>query len=147
MRMKIKILWIGRTKERCLAEGINRYLKILNPLARISVIEIKEGKGSDIKKSLSEEGRKILKQTGSYVLLDEKGKEFTSEEFAGFLKDRENIDFVLGGAYGVSNEVRENAGYIIALSRMTFTHEMARLFFIEQLYRAVTILKGMRYHH
>ncbi len=145
--MKIRILWVGKTKERCLNEGIEHYRKLLGPASRVSIVEIKEEKGKSREKQLSEEGRRILKQTQSYILLDERGREFTSVEFARFLEKKGNADFVMGGPYGVSDEVREKASGAIALSRMTFTHEMARVLFLEQLYRATTIMKGKEYHY
>jgi 23S rRNA (pseudouridine1915-N3)-methyltransferase len=116
-------------------------------MAQVSIIEIKDEKGKTRDEALSQEGRKVLKQTGSYVLLDEMGKEFSSTGFAGFLEDKGSVDFVMGGPYGVSEEVREKAVGAIALSKMTLTHEMARLVFLEQLYRAMTIIKGKEYHH
>ena len=145
--MKIRIFWVGRTKERYLQEGIDRYLKLLGPLSRVSIAEIKEEKGKAREKALQEEGRRILKQAQAYVLLDERGRELSSEELAGFLRERGSLDFVIGGPYGVSDEVRTHAGDTISLSRMTFTHEMVRVLFLEQLYRAMTIIKGKEYHH
>ncbi|MCC6345634.1 MAG: 23S rRNA (pseudouridine(1915)-N(3))-methyltransferase RlmH [Nitrospirales bacterium] len=145
--MLFRIFWVGRTKDGYLKEGIDRYRTLLGYLASVSVIEIKEEKGKDREASSSAEGRRILKQAQSYVLLDERGKELTSREFARFLEERGKVDFVIGGAYGVSGEVRERADAVIALSRMTFTHEMVRVIFLEQLYRAMTILKGREYHH
>ncbi|HEX8949240.1 MAG TPA: 23S rRNA (pseudouridine(1915)-N(3))-methyltransferase RlmH [Dissulfurispiraceae bacterium] len=145
--MKIRIFWIGRTKERYLQEGIDRYLKLLGPLSRVTIVEIKEEKGKAREKALHEEGRRILKQAQAYVLLDERGRELSSEGLAGFLRERGSIDFVIGGPYGVSDEVRAHAGDIVSLSRMTFTHEMVRVLFLEQLYRAMTIIKGKEYHH
>ena len=145
--MKIRIIWTGKTKERYINEGINHYLKLLGPAARVSIIEVKEEKGREKEKMLAAEGKRILKQAQSYILLDERGKEFTSREFAAFLENKSAVDFVMGGPYGVSDEVREKAAGVIALSRMTFTHELARVFFLEQLYRATTIIKGKEYHH
>ncbi|MEW6115470.1 MAG: 23S rRNA (pseudouridine(1915)-N(3))-methyltransferase RlmH [Nitrospirota bacterium] len=145
--MRIRILWVGKTRERYLSEGIEHYLKRLRPMADISVVEIKEEKGKSVESSLSAEGRKIVKQADSYILLDQRGREFTSVEFAGLFKDRTKMEFVIGGPYGVSDEVRDNAADIIALSKMTFTHEMARLIFLEQLYRSLMIREGRGYHH
>jgi 23S rRNA (pseudouridine1915-N3)-methyltransferase len=144
---KIKIVWVGKTKERYLAEGINKYLKFLMPMAQISIVEVKEEKGRQNKDALDEEARKIMRQTRDYYILDERGREFSSVAFAQFLKDKDSIDFVIGGPFGVSAEVKEIAKGSIALSKMTLTHEMARLLFLEQLYRAYTILKGKEYHH
>lgn len=145
--VNVRIVWVGRTKEPYLNEGINRYLKLLKPSSKVSIIEVREERGKGRAGSLPAEGKRILRQTQSYILLDDRGKELTSEGFAAFLKDKESIDFVIGGPYGVSGEVREKARETIALSRMTFTHEMARLILLEQLYRASTIIKGREYHH
>ncbi|OGW20375.1 MAG: hypothetical protein A2Z82_02830 [Nitrospirae bacterium GWA2_46_11] len=145
--MKARILWVGRTKEKYLTEGINRYLKMLKHMANVSVIEVKEEKGKTKENALFAEGERILRQTASYILLDETGKEFSSKDFAKLLGERDQVDFVMGGAYGVSSEVKAKATGKIALSKMTFTHEMARLIFLEQFYRAMTIVKGKEYHH
>ncbi len=120
---------------------------MLGTMARVSIIEIKEQKGKSREDSLSEEKRRILKQTRSYTLLDLAGKEFTSPGFARFLQKRDSIDFLIGGPYGVSDEIRDKAEQVISLSRMTFTHEMVRVFFLEQLFRAMTIINGKEYHH
>jgi 23S rRNA (pseudouridine1915-N3)-methyltransferase len=116
-------------------------------MSQVTVVEIKEEKGKRKEAALSIEAGKIVKQTGDYYLLDEKGRELTSVEFAHFLKGKGAVDFVIGGPFGVAAEVKEKARGSIALSRMTMTHEMARLLFLEQLYRAFTILKGKEYHH
>ena len=116
-------------------------------MAQVSTLEIKESKGRKKEDALDEEARKIIKQTRDYYILDERGQEFSSIGFAQFLKDKNSIDFVIGGPFGVSAEVKEKAKGSIALSKMTLTHEMARLLFLEQLYRAYTILKGKEYHH
>ncbi len=144
---KIKIVWVGKTKERYLTEGIDKYLKFLMPMAQVAIVEIKEVKGRQKEDALAEEAKKIMKQTRDYYLLDERGREFSSVEFAQFLKDKDSIDFLIGGPFGVSAEMKEMAKDSIALSKMTLTHEMARLLFLEQLYRACTILKGKEYHH
>ncbi len=116
-------------------------------MARVSIAEVKEEKGKQRAVSLEREGKRILRQTESYVLLDESGRSFSSPEFADFIRGKTSIDFVLGGPYGVSDEVKRKADDCVALSRMTFTHEMARVVFLEQLYRAFTILQGREYHH
>lgn len=144
---KVRILWVGRTKENYLKEGINHYLKLLQNIINFKIIEVKDSKGKDRTKAISEEGKRILRQTTSYVLLDESGMQMGSVEFSDFLARRDSIDFVIGGCYGVSNEVRQGASAIVALSKMTFTHEMARLIFLEQLYRSVAIIKGREYHY
>jgi 23S rRNA (pseudouridine1915-N3)-methyltransferase len=145
--MKLRIIWIGKTKERYAAEGVQKYLKRLKPLAQVEIVEIKEQKSGGMEDRLMKEGERLLKQTSSYVLLDERGKGLSSVEFADSLRDRAQTDFVLGGPYGVSDDVRNSASETLALSKMTLTHEMARVLLVEQLYRAMTIMKGGSYHH
>jgi 23S rRNA (pseudouridine1915-N3)-methyltransferase len=146
--MKIKLIWPGKTKEQFVLEGINKYLKLSRRYADISIIEIKEEKGKDVMKTVEKEGERILKLQTPYMLFDEKGDALTSKEFAEYIGAHQpSINFVIGGAYGVSEEVKKRAQKTISLSSMTFTHEMARLFFLEQLYRAFTIMHKKGYHH
>ena len=146
--MKIKVIWPGKTKEQFINEGLNKYLKLLRPYAEISILELKEEKGNDISKMLKKEGERILKLQAPYTLLDEKGDLMTSGEFAGYIAEHiPSVNFVLGGAYGVSEDVKKTAQKKLSLSKMTFTHEMSRLFFLEQLYRAFTIIHKRGYHH
>lgn len=144
---KIRLLWVGRTKDRCLAEGIEYYRKLLSGHARVSILEIKEERGKNADAAREIEGRRILSASDAFILCDEQGREFNSQEFAAWLGGIESFDMVIGGAFGVSDEVRKRALARIALSRMTFTHEMARLILMEQLFRAATIQKGKGYHH
>lgn len=146
--MKIQLIWVGKTKERFILEGIDKYIRLLRPYAEVSITEIKEEKGRDIQRMRAKEDERIDRLQIPYVLLDEKGKNLSSVEFAKFLEDcRPAISFVVGGAYGVSDHVKEMARERIALSQMTLTHEMARLVLAEQLYRAFTILHKRGYHH
>lgn len=146
--MKIRVIWPGKTKEQFVTEGLKKYLKLLRPYAEISLAELKEEKGRDIRKMLNKEGERILKLQVPYTLLDEKGDQMTSGDFAEFIAEHiSGINFVLGGAYGVSDEVKKTAQKTLSLSKMTFTHEMSRLFFLEQLYRAFTIIHKRGYHH
>jgi len=146
--MKIKLVWVGKTKERFIDEGIKRYLNLLKPFGDVSVVEIKEEKGKDIHRMVEKEGQRILKLPTPYILLDEKGKGYTSAEFAEFLSRRSSTPtFVIGGAYGASESVRDAAECMVSLSKMTLTHEMARLLLVEQVYRAFTIMHKRGYHH
>jgi 23S rRNA (pseudouridine1915-N3)-methyltransferase len=148
--MKIRILWVGKTKEPFVREGMEKYLSRLRPFVEVAIVQIKETKekgGRGVDRGVEEEGQRIMRQSASYILLDEKGRELTSQGLASLLEGRAEVDFVLGGPYGVSEAVRGRAAETIALSRMTLTHEMARLLLLEQLYRAMTILGGGRYHH
>ncbi|MBF0329474.1 MAG: 23S rRNA (pseudouridine(1915)-N(3))-methyltransferase RlmH [Nitrospirae bacterium] len=145
--IKIRLLWVGKNKESYLNDGISHYLKLLKPMAQFSIVEIKEEKVKTGDAALALEAKRIFDKTQSYILLDEKGKEHTSVGLAEFIKDKSALDFVIGGPFGVSEEVNAKASLVLALSRMTLTHEMARLIFLEQIYRALTITKGRGYHH
>ncbi|KAF0182411.1 MAG: hypothetical protein FD164_1250 [Nitrospirae bacterium] len=144
---KIRLLWVGRTKDRALADLIEYYRKLLSGYSRVSILEIKEERGRDAAASREAEGKRILAASEAFLLLDERGLEYTSPEFAHFINTADGTDIVIGGAFGVSDDVRARARACIALSRMTFTHEMARVIVLEQLFRAMTILKGREYHH
>lgn len=156
--MKITLLTIGRTEEKYLIEGIEIYLKRLKHYLPFRIIEIPELKNT---KSLSNEQQKSkeaelifkhIQSTDQLVLLDENGKELSSRNFSVYLSKKmlsglQHLIFVVGGPYGFSDEVYARANDTISLSKMTFSHQMIRLFFTEQLYRACTILKGEPYHH
>ncbi len=156
--MKIKLIVIGKTDEAFLDEGIEKYLKRLKHYHSVEFIVIPDLKqaGKYTADKLKEaEGKLILGkvQEGDHlILLDEKGKSFTSQEFAAFLQKKlnavtTNLVFAVGGAFGFSPEVYARANDKISLSKMTFTHQMVRLFFFEQLYRGFTILRGEKYHN
>ncbi len=145
--MKVRILWTGKTREKFAADGIRKYLGMLRPLVSVEVIQLKEHREGPPEERRRREGQRILKGSSSYILLDERGRQPGSVEFAEMLEDRAQVDFVVGGPYGVSEEVRSRASETIALSRMTLTHDFARLLLLEQLYRAVTITRGGGYHH
>ncbi len=148
----IKLIFVGKTKEKFLKERISEFLKRLRSYAKVTVLEIPD---SDTER----EGKKILALLGRIDYLTGKddyliamaigGKEFSSEEFADFIKGNypaRNISFVIGSQNGLSDKVLEKADKKISLSKMTFTHEMARLILIEQIYRAFTIIQGKSYH-
>lgn len=156
--MKITVLCVGKTKERFLQDGIAKYLKYLRHYADVEVREIKEEKIRDLREASvvrKKEAERILKalQPGGFVsALDERGQLFTSHEFADFLNGLQESGvrqavFVLGGAMGLDEAVTERADKVVAMSRWTFTHEMARLALLEQLYRAFTIITGKTYHY
>lgn len=156
--MKVEFWCIGKTDETYLLEGINKYSK---RLANYLSFEYKEFSFAKSKKATTpaqhkeaekEELLKLLKPNDFLVLLDERGKNFTSVAFADFLQKKfnevsGNMIFLIGGAYGFHEEIYKRANTQIALSAMTFTHQMVRLIFLEQLYRAMTILRNEPYHH
>ena len=143
----IRILTIGKTKESYLKQGVNDFLERISHYHKIEYVELKD------KGSLKEEGKEILEKIKDefVVVLDERGKECGSRLFAEFLKKKcieegRNILFVIGSASGLDEDVKKRADLLLSLSQMTFTHEMARLFLTEQIYRAFNIIKGTGYH-
>lgn len=156
--MKITLLVIGKTDSAYLTEGINEYVKRLNHYINfdIEVIpDLKKNKNLSVELQKNQEGELILSKNlpGKELhLFDERGKMFTSGEFAGFLEKKmasglKELVFVVGGPYGFSPKVYDIAGSKISLSKLTFSHQMVRLMCVEQIYRAFTILKGEPYHH
>ncbi len=159
--MNIRLVVIGKTNEKYLQSGLDEYTKRLGRFVRFQMEVIPDLKGA---KSLrgeevkQREGALILDKLGprnaseQVVLLDERGKAYSSVEFADFLGDMtmrgvKRLNFVVGGAYGFSQDVYDRADGKITLSRMTFSHQMVRLFFVEQIYRGYTILGGLPYHN
>ena len=156
--MKITVLAVGKTTTGYLAEGIDHYLKRLKHYLPVELTVLPDIKGA---KSLTEaeqkerEGDAMLQalQPGDYVvLLDERGREYTSREFSEEISRRMNqglkrVVYIIGGPYGFAPKIYDRADSKISLSRMTMTHEMVRLLFVEQIYRAMTILRGEPYHH
>ena len=149
--MKILLLVIGKTDEDYLITGIKKYVGRIGHYASFEMKEIPDPRN---RKTLSEEQQKTaesflilsqLQPSDHVVLLDENGKQFTSVQFAESLVKR--LVFIIGGPYGFSKEVYDRANAKLSLSPMTFSHQMVRLIFVEQLYRAFTILKGEPYHH
>ena len=156
--MKIKLLVIGKTDEKDLVQLIKKYQQRLNHYINfeIEIIpDIKNVKNLSQPQQKEKEGELIiskLKNTDQLMLLDEKGKEYRSLDFANFLQKKMNsgikqLVLVIGGPYGFSEAVYKKATGKISLSKMTFSHQMIRLFVIEQLYRGFTILKNEPYHH
>ena len=147
--MKINLVTVGKLKEKFLVEGVNEYLKRIKIFSRVDVKEISECRTVD------EEGKKLLAQVprdSFLIVLDVSGNEFSSEELAEKISELTlrgvvDITFLIGGAFGLSDEVRRAADLRLSLSRMTFTHQMARLIIVEQIYRAFKINRGEPYHY
>ena len=154
--MEIKLIVVGKTKSSELVGLINEYIKRINFYEKFKIIEVnsfksKKNSEKEIKKIEGENVLKNIKKNELIFLLDENGKSFNSRKFANFLsnkfKTNKSIVFVVGGAYGFSNEIKQKANEIISLSEMTFSHQIIRLFFTEQLYRALTIINNHPYHN
>lgn len=156
--MKITFVTVGKTEDAYLKEGIEKYVKRLKHYTKLEMAEIPELKNT---KALTEDQQKakeaelILKKItplDHVILLDENGTELTSVQFANYINKRSvtssaNLIFIVGGPYGFDDSVYQRANDKLSLSRMTFSHQMVRLFFTEQLYRAFSIIKGEPYHH
>lgn len=156
--MKINLLVIGKTDAVYLIDAINEYKRRLEhyiPFELQIIPDIKNSKNLSEDQQKEKEGELILKnvQSGDYlVLLDERGKEFSSIQFASYIEKKTHIVskrliFVIGGPYGFSNNVYNRASEKLSISKMTFSHQMIRMIFVEQLYRAMTILNNEPYHH
>lgn len=156
--MKILLLAIGKTDKSYFEEAINEYKNRLvhyMPFEIQIISDLKKTKSLTVEQQKIKEGELILKniQPGDYVvLLDERGKEFSSLNFSSFIEKKSHVVskrliFVIGGPYGFSDDVYSKSSEKISLSKMTFSHQMVRLIFVEQLYRAMTILNNEPYHH
>lgn len=155
--MKITLLTVGKTDVRWVREGLELYASRLSHYVKFAIKEIPELKNVSAftREQIKEkEGELILSSLASgdfVILLDERGSQYRSVEFADFIRERLNrgadMVFVVGGAYGFSQEVYSRAGSMMSLSNMTFSHQMVRTIFAEQLYRAFTIIRGEPYHH
>jgi len=156
--MKIRLLTVGKSTNSHLIDLQKEYQDRLKHYIQFEfavIPELKNTKSISIDEQKEKEGELILKQldaTEEVVLLDEKGKQYTSVAYADFISKKmlashKRLTFVVGGPYGFSEKVYQRANGKISLSSMTFSHQMIRLIFVEQLYRAMTILKGEPYHH
>jgi 23S rRNA (pseudouridine1915-N3)-methyltransferase len=156
--MRITLLVVGKTEDKYLIEGMEKYLNRLKHYIGFNLIvlpELKNTKSLTEAQQKSKEAEMILKQVSNsdvVVLLDERGKKYTSVSFSNYLNKQmigsvQHLVFVIGGPYGFDDSIYKRANSSLSLSDMTFSHQMVRLFFIEQLYRAFSILKGEPYHH
>ncbi len=156
--MKIKFIVVGKTLDKSLIKLVDEYVARLKHYVyfeELIIPELKQTKKMSIEQQKERESQSILSKVGSndyLILLDEKGKEMTSMEFSQFFEQKFNSSiklavFVVGGPYGFSQELYNRANEKISLSKMTFSHQMIRLFFVEQVYRAMTIIRGEPYHH
>jgi 23S rRNA (pseudouridine1915-N3)-methyltransferase len=156
--MKIALVQTGKTTDKDVAGIADLYLLRIRKYSSFEVITLPDIKSSvnlPVQEHKMKEGKKLIQSLSRddyVVLLDEKGKEFRTVEFSGWLEktfmiSRKRIVFVIGGAWGFSDEVYERADFMISLSMMTFPHQLVRLLFLEQLYRVFTIIRGEQYHH
>ncbi len=158
--MRIRIIAIGKIKEDYLKSGIFEYVKRIKPYCDVEIVEVADSSvkdnpnQSDIERAKNEEGKRVLKLVKSsdvLINLDMNCREFSSEEFATFLQKKLEfagafLTFVIGGSYGLSDELKKRANTSISLSKMTFLHQMTRLVLLEQIYRCFKILNHETYH-
>lgn len=153
--ISVEVIWVGKTEKGFYTEALGYFQKRIAPLCQVTYQEVRAASHSSREQTQSKakEGEAILKRTepGDYViLLDEKGKTRTSINFAQHLQNRAErgkLIFILGGAFGVDEKVRKRANEIFSLSPLTFPHQLARIVFLEQLYRSLSINSGSGYHH
>ncbi|MEE0983679.1 MAG: 23S rRNA (pseudouridine(1915)-N(3))-methyltransferase RlmH [Bacteroidales bacterium] len=156
--MNIKLIVIGKSEEKYLREAVEIYLKRMTHYLNFEIVvlpDVKNAKNMSVAELKDKEAELILKHSAKadkVVLLDEKGKEYSSVEFSKYLTKQMNasvktLAFVVGGAFGFSEKVYSQANEKLSISKMTFSHQMIRLLFVEQLYRAFTIIKGEPYHN
>ncbi len=156
--MKFSLICIGKTKQNFVSDGIDFYLKRISQYTQMSYQEIAlpskgiPGPPAEVCKKECQILGSSLKGNEHLILLDETGHQFSSDKFAGFLQHLMNTEprkivFAIGGAYGFSDDFKKLASTSISLSPMTFPHQLVRLIFLEQFYRAMTILRNDPYHH
>ena len=156
-KLKIKVIALGKIKEKYIKSGVDEFLKRLTPYASVNIIEVAPIEIKDeslIPKVLEQEGERVLsciKPTDYVVTMEITGREFSSEEFASKIEELTNLGtqeviFIIGSSNGIGKNVSSRANLKMSLSKMTFLHEFARLILVEQIYRAFKIIKGETYH-
>ena len=148
-----KLICVGKIKEKYLKEAINEYQKRLSKYTKLDIIELKDITYDDIDKVKKEEGENILKNiknSDNVIILDINGQELTSADLAKKIEklEQQNSDltFIIGGSYGLSEEVKQRANYSLSFSKLTFPHQLFRVIFLEQLYRTYKIRNNESYH-
>lgn len=152
--MKLKVLWVGKTREEWVKEAVAEYAGRIRRYAPLELAEVRDEKGAaaeEMRRRECERLEKHIAPGARVVMLDERGEQMDSRIFSEFVsKQRDSgcgeMVFIIGGAYGFSEEFRKR-GKLLSLSKMTFTHQMVRVFLLEQLYRAFTIINNEPYHH
>jgi 23S rRNA (pseudouridine1915-N3)-methyltransferase len=152
--LKLRVLWVGKSREAWVKEAVAEYAGRIRRYAPLDLCEVRDEKGAEAEEMRRRECERMEKQIppgAVLVLLDERGEQMDSPALAAFIgKQRDcgtgEMVFAIGGAYGFSEEFRRR-GRLLSLSKMTFTHQMVRVFLLEQVYRAFTILNNEPYHH
>ena len=150
----IKLIVVGKIKEKYLEDAISEYVKRIKPMASLSIIEIKEINQYEDSRNLKEEAKLILDNINDnsfVVTLEILGKELTSVEFSEFINkhylyNNKQLVFIIGSSCGLDEEIKKRSDYKLSFSKMTFPHQLMRVIFLEQLYRALSIMNNMKYH-
>ena len=152
--MDIRLIVIGKIKEKFIVDGINEYLKRIKPFANLEIIEIKELNNFESERNLTDEGKNVLKYISSsdfVITLEIEGKMLSSTELADYINkhytyNNKVMTFIIGSSDGLSEEVKRSSDYKLSFSKMTFPHQLMRVIFLEQLYRAFIIINHSKYH-
>lgn len=150
----IKLIVVGKIKEDYLVSAIKEYQKRIKPMANLNMIEIKECTYNDMNKNLKEEAKLILSnisESDFVVTLEIEGKELSSVDFASYIEkhyayNNKELTFVIGSSDGMDESVKDRSNFKFSFSKMTFPHQLMRVIFLEQLYRALSIINNMKYH-
>lgn len=155
--MKIKIICLGKTKQKFIEDGIKEYQKRISKYIKLDWLILPDIKSTSsntieiVKELEAEILEKKLPQSSFIIVMDENGKEFSSVKIAKFLESKfdteKDIVCIIGGVYGLSHRILKKANLVLSFSRFTFTHQMIRLLLLEQLYRSFTIIKNKKYHY
>lgn len=152
--IEIKLIVVGKIKESFFVDAINEYVKRIKPMANLKIIEVKECTTNDVSKNLKEESLLILDNINDndyVVTLEIEGKEFKSTEFSKFIDEyylynSNKMCFVIGSSDGMDDTIKKRSNYKLSFSKMTFPHQLMRVIFLEQLYRALAIKNNLKYH-
>jgi 23S rRNA (pseudouridine1915-N3)-methyltransferase len=151
-KIQLRIIWVGKTAKGFAADAVQHYRNRIAPFAGLECVEVRAAahSGRDTAQAVKREAAAILRLLGAgdhIALLHERGREFSSPEFAAWIAARQSLTMIIGGAYGVDRTIAARAEQRISLSRLTLPHQLVRVVLLEQIYRAMTILHGHGYHH
>lgn len=152
--MDIKLIVVGKIKEKYLDDAVSEYVKRIKPFCNLNIIEIKELNYMESKRNLSEEGKNILKNISNndfVITLEIEGKMLSSVELANYIGNHytynnKTLTFIIGSSDGICDEVKQRSDYKLSFSKMTFPHQLMRVIFLEQLYRGLSIINNQKYH-
>ena len=146
----IKIICVGKIKEKYLSDAIEEYIKRISKYSKLEIIEVKDSTTDDINKNIDQEKEQILRYIDYVITLDIEGEEISSVSFSKYIDNalikHSKISFIIGGSYGLSNELKKRSNKNISFSKMTFPHQLFRIILLEQIYRSFKIINNETYH-